>query len=240
MKTSGNGLLGSFVLVAVVIGFLLSCLTIWNTVQLQILAHRPLPSLVQLSDGRSIAVTAQAHYEREPEVIRRFVGESVQMLFTWRYTIAASLPGQSASRDPGIVLSNRARLPSSVYQAGFCLSEDLRSELLRQLAALSSRVVSGRNSQVIFNASLIGQPQPVAGQPYTWTVNVVGAQVVYSPERVEGEPIPFNKQITVRAIDAPLPVEGLLQTPLEQAVARIRASGLEIVAMRSLEPNSPS
>ncbi|MBW4697766.1 MAG: hypothetical protein KME03_07680 [Aphanocapsa lilacina HA4352-LM1] len=234
MKAASSSLFGGFVLATAASGAILLALTLWNTVQLQILAHRPAPSLVQLSDGQAVQVRAAGHYAREPEVIRRFVAEALGMLFTWRRYIPAAGPGQADSEDPGIVLSNRARVPTSVFQAGFYLSEDLRTELLRQLAELSARTLSGKGGQVLFSATFIGQPQPVAGQEHTWSLSVVGSQVVYSLERPEGVPIPFNKQVTVRAVDPPVVPGELPQTPLEKAVARVRGSGLEIISLRSL------
>ncbi len=224
-------MIGGFVLTTAAVGGLLLCLTLWNTVQVQRLAHLPPPSLVQLSDGQTVRVEARAHYERSPAVIRRFVADSTQALFTWRYSLPGS--GGKESADPGVMLSNRARLPTSVYQAGFCLAEDLRAELLRQLAELSGRLLSGRNGQVVFTATFIGEPQPVKGQDFTWNLTVVGAQVVYAPGRLEGVSLPFNKQITVRAVDPPS-VNELVKTPLEQAIQRVRAGGLEIAAIRSL------
>ena len=44
------------------------------------------PSLVQLEDGRSIAVEPLGKYDRTPKVIVEFVRESLSQLFTWNAT----------------------------------------------------------------------------------------------------------------------------------------------------------
>lgn len=232
MQDRQSGLIGKFVLVTTLGGGLLLTLAGWNTVLLQRLASQPPPALVQLSDGRTLQAVAHSHYEREPAVIRRFVSESLQALFTWRRFIPGGA-GQKDLLDPGIVLSNRETIPSSVFQAGFFLSEDLRAELLRQLAILSSKTLEGRTSQVVFTASFVGSPEPVQNQTNAWKVTVIGQQVVYSPSHLEGVALPFNKEIYVRAIDPPTPTN-FPQTSIEQAVFQVRSSGLEIYAMRSL------
>lgn len=235
---AGRGLLGGFVLGTALLGCVLLGLTLWNTVQLVRLANRPAPGLVQLADGQAIRVGARPSYAREYPLIRRFVGIALEGLFTWRLFIPASEPGQKEIVDPGVALSNREKLPTSVFQMGFCLSEDLRSELLRQLARLSAKTLESRSAQVIFTASFIGEPEPVADRSGVWKVTVVGQQVVYSKQRVEGLSLPFNKEIYLRAVEPPIET-GLPKTPIEQAIYRMRSSGLEIYAIRSLT-NDPS
>jgi hypothetical protein len=232
MKDRQSGLIGKFVLGSTVGGGLLLALTVWNTLLLQRLTSQPLPTLVQLSDGRTLPAVSKPHYEREPAVIRRFVSEALQALFTWRRFIPGGV-GQKDLIDPGIVLSNRETIPSSVFQAGFFLSEDLRAELLRQLAALSNKTLEGRTSQVLFTASFVGSPEPVEHQANAWKVTVIGQQVVFSPSHLEGVALPFNKEIYVRAIDPPI-TTSFPQTAIEQAVLQVRGSGLEIYAIRSL------
>lgn len=231
---AASGLVGSFVLATAAVGVVLLFFTLWNTQQIRHLAERPAPSLVQLSDGRTIRVEAKAPYAREPEVIRRFVAQALQGLFTWRHFIPSGTPGQPDSPDPGVTLSNRLRLPTGVFQTGFCLSEDLRSEFLRQLAALISKTLSGRSSQVLFTASFVGEPQAVAGRESYWKVTVIGQQVVYTQSQLEGIPLPFNKEIYVRAVDPPSSIEGFPETAFEKAIHQTRASGLEIYAIQSL------
>ncbi|MBC7882525.1 MAG: hypothetical protein H7Y37_14470 [Anaerolineae bacterium] len=232
MKERQSGWIGKFVLGSTVGGGLLLALAVWNTWLLQRLASQPPPALVQLSDGRTLPAVSRPHYAREPAVIRRFVSEALQALFTWRRFIPGGV-GQKDLQDPGIVLSNRATIPSSVFQAGFFLSEDLRTELLRQLAVLSNKALEGRTSQVIFTASFVGNPEAVAHQTNAWKVTVIGQQVVYAPSHLEGVALPFNKEIYVRAIDPPT-MTSFPQTPIEQAVFQVRNSGLEIYAIRSL------
>jgi hypothetical protein len=239
MKEVRSGLFGGFILATAGGALVLLLVSVWNTVQIARLAARPVPTLVQLSDGRAVRVAGRPAHERTPAVVRRFTVEALQGLFTWRLVIPATEPGQKERIDDGVILSDRKKVPTSVYQAGFFLSEALRPELLRQLADLISATVENRSTQVLFIPSFVGQPEPVDGRPDAWKVIVVGQQTVFTPVRPEGVSLPFNKEIYLRATEPPV-IDGLPRTALEEAIYRVRASGLEIYAIRSLADSQPT
>ncbi|MBD0389755.1 MAG: hypothetical protein ICV54_25455, partial [Nostoc sp. C3-bin3] len=59
-------------------------LLIFNGSMLQELGRQLTPqTLVQLVDGRTITVDPQPNLERQPEAIRRFVGETMSLMLTW-------------------------------------------------------------------------------------------------------------------------------------------------------------
>ena len=199
------------------------------------LAAKPAPSLVQLTSGESIQVIAVGSKDRTPDVILNFTKDTLSLLLTWTGTLP-SPDAEEAATDPGVTISGTSsskstRITTSAYQAGFALSEDFRRELLLELGEIMpSGIFSNGAAQVVFVPLEISQPTQI--EPGKWRLSLVANLMVFDQQSVLGEPIPFNKEIFVQAVEPPEFDADLVG--FAQAIQQIRASGLEIYAIRDL------
>jgi hypothetical protein len=204
-------------------------------------ANRPTPTLVQLADGTGIKTKATGNKERTPEVVERFVGDSLMALMNW----SGTMPGSTTTRnqkgeivapakDPGIPVQTskgQLKVATASWQASFTLSEDFRQEFLASLGEMMPQTVFEGKTETILSFQEVSQPEVVGDGK--WKVNVVANLIVFSAERSQGSSIPFNKEVFVRAIDSPPPLKD--NSPIAQTVYGIRSSGLEITAIRDLQ-----
>ena len=201
--------------------------------------NRPAPSLVQLVDGRAIKVAPMDHLERHPETIRRFVNETLTLMFSWSGTLPPETVEEAKSPkvDPGVPLAadnpSSARVATTSWEASFALSEEFRRPFVEKLADLTPQTLfKGQGNQGLIVIRRISHPRPVdTGQ---WQVALVANLVLFSPTDQVGKAVPFNKEIYLRAIAPPtLPLEEK-SSRLEQVIYRTRQAGLEIYAIRDL------
>jgi hypothetical protein len=199
------------------------------------LRRKEVPSLVQLDSGRAIAVAPLGRRERTPAVVQRFATDSMAMLLTMSDRLPASGPGEAGRRaDPGVPIETedgRRRVTTAAWEASFALSADFRQTFLQRIAALTPPEVFDGELQAVLVPVRVGAPQRI--RDGEWKVALVANSIVVRRGDRGGEAIPFNKEIFVRAIDAPPPPEAT--SPLAQQVHAIRAAGLEIYAIRDLE-----
>lgn len=199
------------------------------------LAAKPAPSLVQLASGKSIQVIAVGSKDRTPDVILNFTKDTLSLLLTWTGTLP-NLEGEEAAPDPGVSISGASgsestRITTSAYQAGFALSEDFRKEFLLELGEIMPNgIFANGAAQVVFVPLEISQPTQI--EPGKWRLSLVANLMVFDQQSVLGEPIPFNKEIFVQAVEPPEFNADLVG--FAQAIQQIRASGLEIYAIRDL------
>ena len=87
---------------------LIAVLILSNVSYTRHLAKKPAAALVQLTDGTSISVTETPNHEREPEVIRKFVTDSLIYLMNWSSDMPSSEPTSkfdsttNAPQDAGV------------------------------------------------------------------------------------------------------------------------------------------
>jgi hypothetical protein len=74
--------------------------------------------------------------------------------------------------------------------------------------------------------------KPVLIEPGKWKVVVIANLLVLDQSDITGKAIPFNKEVYIKAVEAPEFQPGLSGIVL--AVQQMRASGLEIYAIRDL------
>jgi hypothetical protein len=197
------------------------------------LSKKPVPTLVQLSTGEAITATALGSKERSPEVITKFVSRTLTMLMSWSGTIpgdndaAKPLPDSGVDIQAGAV---RSKVTTSTYQAAFAISEDFRKEFLAELGKLTPSSVFNGTVKVIFVPLEI--QNPVLIEPGKWKVVVIANLLVLDQSDITGKAIPFNKEVYLKAVEAPEFQPGLSGIGL--AVQQMRASGLEIYAIRDL------
>jgi hypothetical protein len=234
-KFSSNDLLGVVAIASLGLGTLNLFLHFFVYATVLKVSNKPAPALVQLASGKAITVAALGNKERTSEVILEFVRSSLSTLMTWN----GKLPGSSQDKplpDPGVEVKSdgigkRTIVTTPAYQAAFALSEDFRKEFLQELGKLTPSGVFTGKTEVIFVPVEIQKPiQIEAGK---WRVRVVANLLVLNQSNILGNPIPFNKEVFVRAVEPPEYQANV--TGIALVVQNIRSSGLEIYAIRDLE-----
>jgi hypothetical protein len=197
------------------------------------LSKKPVPTLVQLADGNAITVAPLGSKERSPEVITKFVSKSLTMLMSWSGTVPGDTEGAKPIPDPGVDIQAggvRSKVTTPTYQAAFALSEDFRKEFLAELGKLTPSSVFAGTVKVVFVPLEVQKPIQI--EPGKWKIPVISNLLVLDQSDITGKAIPFNKEIYVRAVEVPEFQPGLSGIGL--AVQQMRASGLEIYAIRDL------
>ncbi|MBD2206613.1 hypothetical protein H6G33_31030 [Calothrix sp. FACHB-1219] len=194
------------------------------------------PSLVQLETGSAIKVAPISSLERTPQVILHFVSDTMTLMMNWSGTLPPTTVEEAAKPkpDPGVNISNRefrgSKITSAAWQASYALSEDFRKEFLKVLAAMTPSGVFQGKTQVVLVPLSIQSPIKIAEGK--WKVKMVANLTVFAQDSNLGETIPFNKEIFIRAVippESPNQVDGLAAV-----IYQVRASGLEIYAIRDL------
>jgi hypothetical protein len=234
---SRNDLFGVFVISSIglsVLNLVLNCLLYGTYLKL---SNKPTPSLVQLASGQSITVTHLGNKERTPEVILEFVKSSLSTLMTWNGKFPSSNSnGGKLISDPGVEVRSakevgkRTVVTTPAYQGAFTLSEDFRKEFLQELGKLTPSGVFQGQTEVIFVPIEIQKPIQI--ETGKWRVRVVANLLVLDQKEILGTPITFNKEVFVQAVEPPEYQTNV--TGIALIVQHIRASGLEIYAIRDL------
>lgn len=194
------------------------------------------PSLVQLETGSAIKVAPIGSLERTPQVVSRFVSDTMTLMMNWSGTLPPANVEEAAKPkpDPGINIGERGlrgnKVASAAWQASYTLSEDFRKEFLKVLASITPPgIFQGRTQVVLVPLSI---QLPVKISEGKWKVKIIANLTVFDQGNNLGEVIPFNKEIFVRAVEvpeSPATVEGFAAV-----IYQVRSSGLEIYAIRDL------
>lgn len=184
-------------------------LLIFHGSMLQQLGRQLTPqTLVQLVDGRTITVDAQPSLERQPEAIRRFVGETMSLMLTW-----------SQQQPPTQVWE----ITSQLVADGF--KPKLKSEITNlNPDSQFENVNAGAENVLVIQK--ISQPTEIGNG--NWKVEMFANQLVFNSYDRLGKSISFNKQILVRAIDEPATSLPNAALPLHFAAYRLGEARLEI------------
>ena len=241
-QRSQKGFVGLVSLAGLAIGGLNMLLLVLTLVNTNSIAKKPAPSMVQLSNGEVLPMTAQDVKARTPQTIMKFTSDSLSLLLSWSGRLPSPDP-QAAQKgitneDPGVTVKTDKggrKVTTIAHQASFALSEDFRQSFLKKLAEMTPPEVFNGTAQVVLVPQDISFPEPVPGVEGQWKINIVSNLITISPGS-EQVSIPFNKEVFVRAV--PSPIQTQLSSPVEQSIAQVRAAGLEIYAMRELSrPN---
>ncbi|MEM8804449.1 MAG: hypothetical protein AAGF01_00155 [Cyanobacteria bacterium P01_G01_bin.38] len=200
------------------------------------LSRQPPPTLVQMQDGEAIRVSAMGSKDRSPETIRRFVNDTLVLMFNWSGSLPATTAEEASQpkTDPGLpveVEQGKRKVATASWQASFAFSEDFRQEFLQRVAELTPPDVFAGGTQVIIVVNHVSEPE-IAGEG-RWKVDMVSHLYVFNEANALGEAIPFNREVFVEAVTAPAVPAG--KTALEEAIYSIRQAGLQIYAIRELE-----
>jgi len=138
-------------------------------------------SLVQLVDGQAITVDPKPSFERYPETIRRFVGETMSLMLTW----SDKQPPQTAWDISSQMLSNN-------------IKQKLLLELTNLKAGSQFQTIN-KGSEYVLIIDSISQPTKLAEG--AWKVEMYAHQLSFTNYDKLGVSSPFNKQILVRVVD---------------------------------------
>ena len=201
------------------------------------LSKKPPPTLVELQNGDSVKVAPIDNQERTPQAIIHFVSSTFTLMMNWSGTIPDINSNSGTTKpkpDPGVNIGSgrgeEGKVSFVAWEASYTLSSDFRKEFLELLSQMTPSGVFQQKTQVVFVPLSIQQPIQIS--PGKWKVKMVSNLNVFDTRSNIGEVIPFNKEIFVRAVEAPKksPTKGL-----SSLIYHIRESGLEIYAIRDLK-----
>ena len=201
------------------------------------LARKEAPSLIQLADGDTVNVKALDPKERSPEVIKKFVSDSLIKIFNWDGLVQSYKDGEVTTKpDPGIEIklgNGTGRITTKAWEAAFALTEkeDFRASFLKKLASLTPAGAFDGSIQTSLVTRHVGEPEKI--DTGKWRINIVATLVTFSKEDNAGGGIAFNKTVIVQAISSPQsPPE---TTEIAQKIYQARKSGLEITEITDLD-----
>ena len=203
------------------LNFIILLLLFFHETMLQQLSQQLAPqSLIELADGRVITADPETNLERQPETIRRFVGETMTLMLTF------------SSRQPqNEILAISSALLMDRFKPKF-QTEMMKLNQKNQIAS------NNRSTESVLIIERISQPIKIGvGE---WKVEIRANQLIFSGSDLLGKSIPFNRQILVRAIaNNPL---ALPDNPLPWHLAtfRLGEARLEIYNMCNLQQKNCS
>jgi hypothetical protein len=196
-------------------------LLIFHGSMLQQLGRQLTPqSLVQLVDGRTITADPQENLNRQPETIRRFVGETMSLMLTW-----------SQQQPPPQVWEISSQLVADDFK------QKLKSELTK-LNPDSQFENVNRGAENVLVIQKISQPTEISNG--NWKVEMLANQLIFNSYDRLGKSVSFNKQILVRAIDEPATSLPNAALPSHFAAYRLGEARLEIYNICEIKDNNCS
>jgi hypothetical protein len=203
------------------LNFAILLLLFFHEMMLQQLSQQLAPqSLVELADGRVITADPETNLERQPETIRRFVGETMTLMLTF-----------SSKQPQNEVLEISSALLMDRFKQKF------KTEIMK-LNKINQVTSNNRSTESVLVIERISQPINIGvGE---WKVEIQAHQLIFSGSDLLGKSIPFNRQILVRAIaNNPL---ALPDNPLPWHLAtfRLGEARLEIYNMCDLQQKNCS
>jgi len=203
------------------LNFVILLLLFFHETMLQQLSQQLAPqSLVELADGRVISANPETNLERQPETIRRFIGETMTLMLTF-----------SSKQPQNEVLEISSALLMNRFKSKF------KTEIMK-LNKINQVTSNNRSTESVLVIERISQPINIGvGE---WKVEIQAHQLIFSGSDLLGRSISFNRQILVRAIaNNPL---SLPDNPLpwQLATFRLGEARLEIYNMCDLQQKNCS
>jgi hypothetical protein len=228
------------------VGLLISLLALSaaNTI-----ASKPMPTLVQTINGKTIEIKALEGKQRSPKVIQDFTVNTLTKLFTWRVHLLPLSPEEilKPKVDLGMPIEAQGRtdlkIPSPVWMASFAISDDFRKEFLGEILApltTSLKILQG-SSEVAFMPIAIQEPIEVKSNhpnEKLWKVKIVANLAVRTAANIPETLVPFNKDVYLRAVIPPIAPDSTqvdVKSDLQAVTAMARSSGLEIYGMEDFK-----
>ncbi|MGL5874747.1 MAG: hypothetical protein ACRC2R_20675 [Xenococcaceae cyanobacterium] len=203
------------------------------------LARKPAPSLVQLSSGDAIAVKVLGNKERTPEVVKKFALDTMTTMMNWTGYLPPVTPEDVNNPivDPGVMLKDengatQGKVTTAAWESSFALSGDFRTSYLKKLIELTpNNVFSGKVDVVLVPLYV---REPIQIEEGKWKVNLIANLMVFKEDNKLGKIIPFNKEIFLRAVEAPEYLQKY-NNKLAEIITKVRQSGLEIYGIREFK-----
>ncbi|MBN8564867.1 MAG: hypothetical protein J0L70_30500 [Leptolyngbya sp. UWPOB_LEPTO1] len=234
-RFDSSAILPLFALSTLGLQILLLLISLGSAISVWSIARKPVPAMVQLLDGHSVAMEPVDPHQRTPSIIRQFTKDSLGLMFTWSSKIQGSNVKPNAPgtvRDPGISIGT-GRITTSSWQASFALREDFRNAFLEQVAKLTPSDVFNGDAQSVLSFESISEPRLI--KPGEWQIDLVANLLIFDSTHPQGNAVPFNKSVFVTAIEPttdPLPEHS---SPIQKAVYHVQTSGLQIREIRDLD-----
>jgi hypothetical protein len=195
-------------------------------------------TFVQLDDGSIKLVKSVAPGERTNKVIKEFVTNSLVKIFNWDGIIKEDENGNPTQKvDKGVEVQTESKgnkkIPTDVWEGAFTLSEnqDFRASFLKKLAETIPEGILNGQGTVTLVTNFVSEPRKI--EQGKWEVDVIGNLVTFSTQRNISKGIPFNKTITVAAIDSPQnPPE---TSDIAKKIYKAKLAGLEIIQIVDYE-----
>lgn len=207
---------------------------------------KPTPSLVQTIEGESLAVKGVEGKHREDKVIKKFVQRIMTTAFTWDgHLVPETVEDvRNPIKDPGVEIkikegNKRVKIATSTYEASFAFNPDFQTSFLESIAPIFPESTLTTNKQTHLIIKDIHNPVPIDGKPFHWKVNMVATLVTWSGNNQITNPIPFNKEIYIRAVETPEYDEKIKEgNHYAQVIHEYRGAGLEIFDLREYKLDS--
>jgi hypothetical protein len=229
-QVKSTSLQAIFILVSILLQVLMVVGIFTLSGQVLALNKKPVPSLIQMLDGKVVRGAPVDSYHRDPKVIWDFVQNWSLLTFNW----SGKLP--DGQRDDGktFVEKDNRRVPTPAWAASFALTSDFQVEFLEQLASIvPNDIYSGQTRTVLQFEPPVPEPKEI--DKGNWEVDYVANLYVINNDAPIRKPIPVNKRIFVKvAPQVPFALEENTDV-LARLLYRMRDSGLVIYDIKDLE-----
>ena len=209
------------------------------------IANKPMPTLVQTANGKTMAIEVLDAKQRSPKLLQDFTVKTLTNLFTWRSFLMPTNQEEMRTLkvDPGVAIESEGtaslKLPTPVWAASFAISDDFRKDFLgKHIAPLTTalKVLQGSSETALIPITVQEPIEVKSSNPdeKLWKVKVVANLAIRTSANVPETLVPMNKDIYIRAVNPPLmPDLKHLdpKTDLQAVTAIARSSGLEIYGM---------
>jgi hypothetical protein len=212
-ETNKKNILPQFAIATFALHTITLLILMFHGSMLQQLSRQLTPrSLVQLLNGKAITADPQKAEERNPQIIRQFVGETMTLMFTW-----------SEQQPPPLVWQTSSQL----------LSPGLRRKLQSEVIPDDGKIAnfSGRESVLLIQK--VSAPENLGEGK--WKVEIFANRLMFTNYDRLGQTTAFNKKIFVRVRDTP--EISLPQSPIDWNLAtyRLGEARLEIYNVCEIE-----
>lgn len=181
---------------------------------------------VQLADGGAIIVQQQSADYRDPKLIAEFSKQWASLMFGWEGV------------EEGVNVAGDKKVPSNAYAASLSMASKFREDFLKELAPMvpTSFFAVTNNLKSSILVRYVSEPVRVKAKIPTWKVNLVADWIIFDEAKgTQVKTKPFNKTLTIATAAIPNSALGEKANDFEKLVNKMRASGLEIVAIETYQ-----
>jgi hypothetical protein len=215
---------------------------LWVSINQHIAANKPPPAYAIASTGEKTAIGEVKSESDQNAIVQGFVQEIFAEMYTW----SASKPPKSTleankpEADPGVKVKIKSgqdvAIPTTSFIASLALDLNLAKAYHQQIAEYVSKYRIGPGNQGISAVFAPDQiSKPVWKDANTATVNIVGGQLIISPEKTTVINLGF--QVEVKAARILTLSDAMKAQPapdIARWLQRARSSGYQITQITPL------